>query len=147
MSINNQTKEQFDYLFAKLSKRFPPDEENKVMTDICFQAKSDTGELNILNDDDELIATAVIPDWINYTEEDFVDVVAKTLKEYIISQKSALEELSILHPFTLLLVDDDKESIRDIYELDDDSIVIDHEDLMKGLDKDLTDFIEKLLKE
>ncbi len=147
MSISNQTKEQFDYLFAKLSKRFPPDEENKVMTDISFQAKSDTGELNVLNDDDELIATAVIPDWINYTAEDFVDVVTKTLKEYIISQKSTLEELSILHPFTLLLVDDDKESIRDIYELDDDSIVIDHEDLMKGLDKDLTDFIEKLLKE
>ena len=117
------------------------------MTDISFQAKSDTGELNVLNDDDELIATAVIPDWINYTAEDFVDVVTKTLKEYIISQKSTLEELSILHPFTLLLVDDDKESIRDIYELDDDSIVIDHEDLMKGLDKDLTDFIEKLLKE
>jgi hypothetical protein len=32
-------------------------------------------------------------------------------------------------------------------EVDDESIVIDHEDLMKGLDTDLNDFIEKLLKE
>ena len=147
MSINNQTKEQFDYLFSKLAKKFPPSEEDKVMTDISFQAKSETGELNILDDDDEIIATTVIADWINYTAEDFIDTVTKTLKEYIIEHKSSLEELSILHPFTLLLIDDDKECICDIYELDDDSIVIDHEDLMKGLDKDLDEFIEKLLKE
>ncbi len=147
MSINNQTLEQLEYLLSKLSRIFPPNEENRVMTDISFQAKSDTGELNILNDDDELIATTVIPDWINYNQENFIDVVTDILKEFTSNNKTRFEELSILHPFTILLVDDDKETICEILEVDDESIIIDHEDLMKGLDTDLNDFIENLLKE
>ena len=147
MSINNQTLEQLEYLLSKLAKRFPSSEENKVMTDISFLAKSDTGELNVLDDDVELLATTVIPDWINYTQENFTGIVINTLREFATAQKSAFEELSILHPFALLLVDDDKETICEILEVDDESIVIDHEDLMKGLDTDLNDFIEKLLKE
>ncbi len=147
MSINNQTLEQLEYLLSKLSRVFPPNEENRIMTDISFQAKSDTGELNLLDDDDQLLATTVIPDWINYNQEDFVDVVIDTLKEFALNHKSDFEELSILHPYTLVLVDDEKETISEIYEVDDESIIIDHEDLMQGLDADLDAFIDKLLKD
>ena len=147
MSINNQTLEQLEYLLSKLSRVFPPDEENRIMTDISFQAKSDTGELNVLDDDDELLATTVIPDWINYNQEDFIDIVIETLKEFALTHKTAFEELSILHPYTLVLVDDEKETISEIYEVDDESIVIDHEELMQGLEADLDAFIENLLKD
>ncbi len=147
MSINNQTLEQLEYLLSKLSRTFPSDEENRIMTDISFQAKSDTGELNVLDDDDHLLATTVIPDWINNNQENFVDIVTDTLRDFAQSRHVAFEELSILHPYTLILVDDDKETITEIYEVDDESIVIDHEDLMQGLDEDLDAFIDNLLKD
>ena len=61
--------------------------------------------------------------------------------------KEDMEKLSILHPFSFLLVDDDKETINELYEVDDEAIVINHEDLMKGLNEDLNSFIKKLLSE
>lgn len=145
MSINNQTLEQLEYLLSKLMKKYPVSEENKVMTDISFQAFSYSGDMTVLDDDDELIASTVIPEWINYTSEDFNEVVIATLKEFINSKKSVFDELAILHPYSILLVDGHKETIAELYEVDDESIMIDHEDLMKGLSQDLDSFIDKLL--
>jgi hypothetical protein len=54
--------------------------------------------------------------------------------------------MSILKPYSLVLEDDDKETITDLYVVDDDTVIIDNE-LMPGLDKDLDDFFKKLFKE
>ena len=43
-----------------------------------------------------------------------------------------------------MLEDDDKEPISELYVIDDDVVIIDP-DLMQGLDKDLDDFLDKLL--
>jgi hypothetical protein len=45
-----------------------------------------------------------------------------------------------------VLEDDDKETIEELYLVDDDTAIL-HEDLMVGLDKDLDDFLDKLLKD
>jgi hypothetical protein len=54
--------------------------------------------------------------------------------------------MSILKPFSLVLEDDDKETIAELYVVDDDTVIID-EELMAGLDKDLDDFFAKLISE
>ena len=147
MSTNSETLEQLDYLLSKLVRKYPEGDDNSIMTDISFQAKADTGELILFDDDDETIATTVVPDWIGYNEENFSEIVSATLKKYLSDHKEEMEKLSILHPFSFLLVDDDKETINELYEVDDEAIVINHEDLMKGLNEDLNSFIKKLLSE
>ena len=57
-----------------------------------------------------------------------------------------VENMSILKPFSFVLEDDDKESIEELYLVDDETVIIDP-DLMEGLDKDLNDFLENLLKD
>jgi len=54
--------------------------------------------------------------------------------------------MSILKPYSFVLEDDDKETIEDLYLVDDDIVII-HEDLMSDLDKDLDNFLKKLLKD
>ena len=54
--------------------------------------------------------------------------------------------MSILKPFSLVLEDDDKETIAELYVVDDDTVIIDDE-LMAGLDKDLDDFFAQLIKD
>ena len=61
-------------------------------------------------------------------------------------QKDKIEQMSILKPFSFVLEDDDKESIEELYLVDDDTAIL-HEDLMVDLDKDLNDFLDKLLKD
>ena len=45
----------------------------------------------------------------------------------------------------IVLEDEDRDSIAELYVADDDTVIIDTE-LMKDLDKDLDDFFENLLK-
>ena len=47
---------------------------------------------------------------------------------------------------SFVLEDDDKETIAELYLVDDETVIIDP-DLMEGLDKDLNDFLENLLKD
>ena len=61
-------------------------------------------------------------------------------------QKDKIEQMAILKPFSFVLEDDDKESIEELYLVDDDTAIL-HEDLMVDLDKDLDDFLDKLLKD
>ena len=54
--------------------------------------------------------------------------------------------MSILKPFSFVLENDDKESVAELYLVDDETVIIDP-DLMEGLDEDLDAFLEKLLKD
>ena len=54
--------------------------------------------------------------------------------------------MSILKPYSFVLEDDDKETIEELYLVDDDTVIL-HEELMAGLDKDLDEFLEQLLKD
>ena len=58
--------------------------------------------------------------------------------------KEAWENVSILKPYSFVLVDDDKETVSDLYLVDDDTMIVDGE-LLKGLDEDLDGFLKKLL--
>ena len=60
--------------------------------------------------------------------------------------KDIIEQMSILKPFSFVLENDDKESVEELYLVDDETVIIDP-DLMEGLDEDLDAFLEKLLKE
>ena len=54
--------------------------------------------------------------------------------------------MSILKPFSFVLEDDDKESLEELYLVDDDTAIL-NEELMTGLDKELDEFLDKLLKD
>ena len=54
--------------------------------------------------------------------------------------------MSILHPFSFVLMDEDGETMSDIYIVDDDTVILDTE-LLAGLDKELDDFLANLLNE
>jgi hypothetical protein len=54
--------------------------------------------------------------------------------------------MGILKPYSFVLEDDDKESVGELYLVDDDTVIIDTE-IMADLDKDLDDFFNELLKD
>ena len=51
--------------------------------------------------------------------------------------------MSILKPYSFVLEDDDKETIEELYLVDDDTVIL-QEELMAGLNKDLDDFLDHL---
>ena len=98
------------------------------------------------DDDDNELNRCVVEQWIDNKDDNFYQEVAATLRTTLHKQKSKIEQMAILKPFSFVLEDEDKESLEELYLVDDDTAIL-HEELMVDLDKDLDDFLDKLLKE
>lgn len=59
--------------------------------------------------------------------------------------RGAFDKLTIMKPFSFVLVDDDKETIAELLLLDDDTLLV-NEELLKGLDEELDAFLKDLLE-
>jgi hypothetical protein len=146
MKATEQTLQQVERAFRKVADKFPPEEEAILMTDIHIRVSQDSGELTAFDDDDKEITRCVVEQWIENKDDNFYNDVAATLRSVLNKHKKQVEMMSILKPFSFVLEDDERESITELYLVDDDTVIID-EELMSGLDKDLDDFLEKLLDE
>ena len=141
MEANSQTVARINEAVDGILKMYPTgkDAGDYVMTDLCFQVKPDTGELCVLNDDDEVVSSVIVDDWIDNHDDGFEDSVAAVLRE------QEIESLPLLKPYSFFMVDADRETVTELYLVDDNSIVVGSGELMEGLDKDLDAFMERLL--
>jgi hypothetical protein len=145
MKATEQTLQQIGRAFRKVSEKFPKDQEASVLTDIHIRVVQETGEMLFFDDDDKELNRCVIEQWMDNKDDDFYESVTTILRNGIEADKDLLENLSILKPYAFVLEDDDRETVAELYVVDDDTVIIDTE-LMKDLDKDLDEFFENLLK-
>jgi hypothetical protein len=146
MKATPQTIQQIERALKKIISKYPPTREEAVLTDIHLQAKQDSGELLAFNDDDVELTRCVVEQWIDNNDEDFYEEIIPILRLCIQNMKNELEKLPILKPYSFVLIDEDKETISDLYLVDDDTLIFDDE-LLKGLDEELDEFLKKLLSE
>ena len=146
MKANEQTLHQVERAIRKIAQKFPQMEEPSRMTDIHIRVTQETGELTAFDDDDNEITRCIVEQWIDNKDDNFYEQVTPVIRRVIDHQKTAAESLGILKPYSFVLEDDDKEPVSELYVVDDDLAIMDTE-LMAGLDKDLNEFFEKLLRE
>jgi len=145
MKATEQTLNQVERIIRKIAEKFPAINEAVTMTDIHIRVIQDTGEVVAFDDDDQEITRCVIEQWIGNTDEDFYQQIEPILRKSLTSKKKIIENIALLKPYSFVLEDDDKETVAELYLVDDETVIIDP-DLMEGLDKDLDDFLDKLLK-
>jgi len=146
MKATDQTLQETERALRKVTEKFPPAEEATMMTDIHLRVIQDTGELLAYDDDDNEINRCVVEQWIDNKDDHFYEEVAAILRQQIEKHKEQVEQMSILKPFSFVLEDDDRETVAELYLVDDDTVII-NDELMANLDQDLDDFLEQLLKE
>lgn len=145
MNISEQTFQQIDRAIRKIADKYPATMEATLMTDIHIRVTQETGEMVAYNDDDVEINRCVVEQWINNADDNFYEKIASVIRKCLDKQKDMIEQMSILKPFSFVLENDDKESVEELYLVDDETVIIDP-DLMEGLGEDLDAFLEKLLK-
>ncbi len=146
MKATEQTLQQIERAIRKVADKFPINDESGILTDIHLRVTQDTGELVAFDDDDKEITRCIIEQWIENKEDNFYEDVAVVLRSMLSKQKDVIEKMAILKPYSFVLEDDDHEHLAELYLVDDDTAIIDQE-LMAGLDKDLDNFLEDLLKD
>ena len=145
MKATEQTLQQIERALRKVAEKFPADKEADVLTDLHIRVTQETGELMVFNDDDQEVTRCVVEQWIDNKDDDFYEAIAAVIRKCLDRQEALVDHLSILKPYAFVLEDDDREPVVELRVVDGDTVIIDSE-LMKGLDKDLNDFFEKLLK-
>jgi hypothetical protein len=146
MKTTELTIQQIERAIRKIADKFPPSEEANVMTDIHFRVTQETGELMAFDDNDEELNRCIIEDWIDNTDDDFFQQIPSVFRKCLDKMRNTVENMSILKPFSFVLENDDKESVAELYLVDDETVIIDP-DLMQGLNEDLDDFFKKLFED
>ena len=146
MKPTEQTLQQISRALRKIAQKFPPHDEPSLLTDIHLRVSQDSGELVAFDDEDQEITRCVIEQWIDNKEENFYTQVTNLLRNETKKMGDTIDSMGIMKPFCVVLEDEDKTTVSDLYLADDDTVII-GDDLMKGLDKDLDSFFEKLMSE
>ena len=146
MKATDQTLQQLERALRKVTEKFPVSEEASILTDLHIRVTQETGEVMVFDDDEQELTRCVVEQWIDNKDDDFYNAATSAFRTVINKHKESIDSMSILKPFSLVLEDDDKETIAELYVADDDTVIIDDE-LMVGLDKDLDDFFAKLISE
>ena len=146
MKANEQTLQQVERALRKVTEKFPPTDDVSLLTDIHLRVSQESGELVAFDDDDQEITRCIVEQWIDNKDSSFYDDVTTTLRQVLNKHKKQVEQMAILKPYSFVLEDDDRENIAELYVVDGETIIIDKE-LMSGLDKDLDNFLNQLLRD
>ena len=147
MKLSSSSLKQIEQTIRKAIGRFPSTGEANIVTDIHIQPHQSSGELTIYNDDDKLLAEAIIEEWMTYIDDNFIDEVALVLSSTLEKMNKAgeFDHLSIMKPYSFVLIDEEKETVSELLLMDDDTLMISDE-LLKGLDEVLDSFLKDLLE-
>ena len=146
MKASQQTIQQIERGLRKVAGKFPEDAE-PLFTDIHLLVNPYTGEIRTYNDDDEELDRCVVEQWIKSPQENFYDEVAPILRSCIEGMRPTLEKMSILRPFSFVLIDEDHETVQDLVIIDNEETMVIDGNLLEGLEEELDDFLKKLLSD
>ena len=147
MNLTDQTQLQLERALRKLAEKFPAEQEASMLTDIHFRVSQDTGELTILDDDDHELTRCVVEEWIKSSDEDFYEDIVPILRSCIENMRPSIEKMSIMQPFSFVLIDEDHETLQDLVIIDSEETVMLDTALLDGLEEDLDSFLKQLLEE
>lgn len=145
MKATEQTQQQIERFVKKIAQKFPKSDEASMLTDIHIRVFQDSGEMLAFDDDEAEITRCVVEQWIDNKDEDFYDQVLLILRNQFKHHHKIIDDFGILKPYSLVLENDDREHMGELYLADDDTIIVSG-DLMEGLDKELDDFFNELMK-
>lgn len=148
MNISEQSHAAIASALKEALKRYTSTGEESVLTDIHLHPNQESGELVVLDDDDAVLARTVINEWVNYEGDDFYAETEPLLRAEVAALKEAgvLEKLSLMKPYSFVLIDDEKETVADLLLVDDDETLFLNDELLKGLDEELDAFLKDLLE-
>ncbi|AVM53513.1 hypothetical protein JN06_00734 [Bacteroides zoogleoformans] len=121
--------------------------EQTIITDIHLQPNQNSGELSVFDDEDEELINTTIEEWTTYEGDDFYENAERILTTLLCNMKNAgaFDKLTILKPFSFVLVDDEKETLAELLLIDDETLLV-NDELLKGLDEELDAFLKNLLE-
>lgn len=142
MEATQQTIQEIDRAIRKIIAKYP-ESQDAVLTDIHLEVRPESGDFLAYDDDDNEVNRCVVEQWIDNKDEDFYQQITPILNGRLEALRPEIDKMSVLHPFSFVLVDGDHETLCDIYLVDEDQQIFSGS-LLPNLDKELDDFMKQL---
>ena len=146
MNTSNLTIQQIERALHKIAQQFPTTIEPSIITDVHLFVSQESGDFIAYDDNDREITRCVVEEWIDNKDEKFYHHITPLLRDVLRANQATIDNMGILKPFSIVLQNEEKEDLSELYLADDDTIIIGG-DLMEGLNEDLDSFLTDLLKE
>ena len=146
MEKNTLSVDALEAFIEESLQMYVADESNTMITDIHLQLKPETGGVALLNDEDCVFSETIIEEWKGLgnvcavAEQNLRDVLT------VMRDSSKLDSLKLLKPYSFVLIDERKETIAELLIVDEQDTLFLYEGLLKGLDEELDEFLNKLLE-
>jgi len=130
----------------QIERALPTTNEPSIITDVHLFVSQESGDFIAYDDNDREITRCVVEEWIDNKDEKFYHHITPLLRDVLRANQATIDNMGILKPFSIVLQNEEKEDLSELYLADDDTIIIGG-DLMEGLNEDLDSFLTDLLKE
>lgn len=148
MKLSPSSQSLIERTIQKAIGRYSLGGEQTIVTDIHLQPHQTSGEFTLYDDDDAILAETTIEEWMTYEGDDFYEACGRILSALLdkMNKAKAFDSLSIIKPYSFVLVDEEKETVSELLLVDDDTLLV-NDELLKGLDEELDTFLKKLLED
>lgn len=141
-----------DHTFRKAMAQLDKSVSSAAIVDLYLLPNPDAGDFTILDDDDHVLVKEPVSVWEEQYETMDSDEALKecesVLREIVhaVKEEGGFEQINIMKPFSVLMVDEEMEIIAEILLIDDEQMLID-DDFLDHMDKELDGFYKQLMSD
>ena len=139
-----------DRAFRKALEQLEVSESQAAIVDLYLLPNPEAGEFSVIDDEDHLLIKVPVAVWQeNYETLDSeaeLKECESLLSEIVhkANDEGAFERINLLKPFSVLMVDEEMETLAELLLLDDEQYLVD-DHFLKHMDEELVAFFEKLM--
>lgn len=141
-----------DRAFRKALEQLKTRESSAAIVDLYLLPNPDAGDFTILDDDDHVLVRVPVTVWEEQYEtadtEETLQECESILKEIVhaVKEEGGFDNLNIMKPFSVLMVDEEMETVAEILLIDDEQMLID-DDFLEHMDRELDGFFKHLMSD
>jgi len=141
-----------DRAFRQALERLQKSESSASIVDLYLLPNPDAGDFSVFDDEDNLLEKVNVSVWEEECETVDTDAALvecqAILKEiaHAIYDEGVFDQINIMKPFSVLMVDEEMETISELLLIDDEQLVLD-DDFLKHMDEELDDFYKQLMSD
>lgn len=148
--LNEPLSHTLDYAFRKALEKVKVRESSAAIVDLYVQPNPESGDVTIMDDEDTILVKCAVPAWedqsMRVEAEEALRACTPLLRDIVlkIQEEGQFEELNIIKPFSVLLVDEEMEVLAELLTIDDEQLLL-SDDFFKHMDEELDVFYKRLM--
>jgi len=141
-----------EYAIRKSLEKLKTRESSAAIVDLYIQPNPESGDVTILDDEDNVLTKVPVPEWEEQTEgmdsENMLAECGELLRTLLkkLLEEGLFETINILKPFSVVMVDEEMEVLSELLTIDEEELML-NDEFLKHMDDELDSFYKQLMSD